>query len=297
MRETGFYHCFPRFCHKETDDRQIPAGLAILRSIAAHGLLLVPEVPRVANMDPILQHRLCFTALNETDLLGHASKFGRFALEYDYENMCRLGAIPAFYLPIHPGIATADYRNAGRDLLGNLRKLEFLLRDLKDHTEPWVECFKKFAAERSLNDIHALHWIPNAVQNLFYPTDKNPGQLDYYEQREWKIVPNFLRPNEDGKLVQDLASPTCTQCCELLGINRDFFEGNIGQWGRRVDHCRFFKAMNGKPVVEMARRIIAPSSALPEIERIFDGKLSAVSWESIIPDASNGPTAGNSAGR
>src|SRR5437899_4649908 len=92
-----------------------------------------------------------------------------------------------------------------------------LLWDLHDKGEEE----KKKLAKAVLDEIHpskipiqTLHFTLQALLNLYYPTDdpERTAPLHYYQQREWKIVPNLsfagnwhyrdLRPEERAALLQ-----------------------------------------------------------------------------------------------
>src|SRR5262249_10244931 len=103
-----FYHSFPR--RSRQDPAHNPRGLDILRSMAAHGLLLTPEVHTIRDQVApgrvvevqVVQQRICFTDLSPNEVPWHAAEFGGFALEFDFEDLRNLAAFPMIYYPNRP---------------------------------------------------------------------------------------------------------------------------------------------------------------------------------------------------
>lgn len=106
MSENRFmYHSFPR---RKNGDQTNERGLAILRLIVEHGLLLTPELEtwrdrKLDRSEPeeifVASKRCCFTEIAEDELARHAEYFGAFALEFETRVLCDLGAMPVFYIP------------------------------------------------------------------------------------------------------------------------------------------------------------------------------------------------------
>ena len=60
----------------------------------------------------------------------------------------------------------------------------------------------------------------------------------------------------------------------LLKIDRKFFERMLkfrgGNLHRRVDKCKFFRGLDGKPLIYYVRRIIVPRDAMEEASRLIE---------------------------
>lgn len=99
------YHSFPR---RKVEGGTDEKGLEILALICQFGLLLTPEIEKWVDnkMLPskpeeyfVVSKRCCFTDISPSELKGHATYFGTFALEFEPRTLCDIGAIPVFYIP------------------------------------------------------------------------------------------------------------------------------------------------------------------------------------------------------
>jgi hypothetical protein len=178
MDDMYFYHSFPRG-FKNDHENEIITGLKTIESMAKVGLLLTPEKVRwdkhlgVVNIIPqiILQRRICFTLLNQNELIEkHAIEYGRFALEFDAVNLRLLGAMPMFYVPTKSKISDNIEFIPSQVLVIRLLRNLNLLQELK-------------ANEEIINGVKGAF-------GLLYPTesgDKDP-ELKNYLLREWRIT-------------------------------------------------------------------------------------------------------------
>ena len=277
---TSFFHSFPRPRNGRIRSDDLKLGLEVLRSFVRWGLLLVPETSVVAGIE-LFQRRMCFTALNPSELPAHGAEFGEFAIEYDTATFLRLGSLPAFYLPNQAG-GTEDLGDAGRRMVVGLHSIHHVLGKLKDSQDPIaLEIAKDLSAMRA-PDLHNLYWVPHAAKNLFYPAGSDrrgvSKPLAYYAQREWKIIENFPRGDADGKAVWDFQRLTEEQKTNICGTNSWFGEEiRAGCGVRRIDECLILDMMAGKRVVDMARRIIVPDEVLVHATEIVANRVPVVS--------------------
>src|SRR5262249_8299022 len=120
------------------------------------------------------------------------------------------------------------------------------------------------AASQGLLSLEELCFSVMALQNLLAPTENldHTEPLFYYRQREWRIIENFAvngnwpirKPSEqerEGLLATDRFFQKELKY-EPAGIN------NV------IDGCRFFSQLDGKPVIQRARRILVPSKAVSD---------------------------------
>lgn len=133
IEQRYIYHNFPR-----RDGGNIDKAIRILKSIKNHGRLLVPEhvewmLPLEGRQPPrlfeVTQKRICFTDLAPTEVQGHAENFGKFSLEFEFDQLRHLVALPVTYVP--QPVATFDGASpAGTALLAGLFDANFILKKL-----------------------------------------------------------------------------------------------------------------------------------------------------------------------
>lgn len=261
MKPTYFYHNFPR---KACTD--LTHGLEVLQAMLGTGLLLVPELTKLRApggqvIQEIVQERMCFTELAPDEVPKHAETFGLFALEYEPMALRQLGAVPVFYIPSNldnQGLAAAGTVLASRMAYAQ----EFIKRLITDRDEAGADKAVFYAGLiDQLVSLEELYYTTEAVQNLFYPTEDlayHDDHLHYYRQREWKIVPNFARGG-----VWEIQELTPAEKEGLIGLN-DFFGNDLRAGERRIDRCRYFRQMEGKSTLAMAKWIIVPDGAVDE---------------------------------
>jgi hypothetical protein len=272
----AFFHSFPRKRADRSREDTIKLGLDVLDSMMKWGLLLIPEATNVGGV-PLFQRRLCFTALDFSELPEHAEDFGEFALEYDIATFLKLGALPAFYLPNHDG-GNQDIGDAGRRLLFGLHCIEYVMRRLKDSTDPIaVEIGTEL--KKAKTDLHNLAWVPTAAKNLFYPAGSErrgvSKPLAYYAQREWKIIENFPRRDESEKAVWDFEKLRDEQKADICSKN-SWFEGEVLPGCRRIDECMILEKIDGNSVIDMVSRIIVPADAHAKATAIVGNRVRVI---------------------
>lgn len=240
------------------------------------GLLLTPEIVKWPDMRPdgtlaepwcIAQKRCCFTELSPTERPQHAEFFGHFAIEFDIQGLRKLGAIPVFYLPGIPdanvcseALSTAPVAGIGQleVFLDRVSQIEEVVQNNPRDDEPLflsgngvvtqTHCSIEGARDilsfltKGLLSTLDLHAILKTASNFFYPTEnlQHTGILGYYQQREWRILPNMAR---DGVELTRQLLPGEKK--SLLELDRAFFgrELSQNQYSRSLDvsqkdHCR-----------------------------------------------------------
>jgi len=305
IEERYFYHSFPRRgCDTPIE---IEKGCAILSQIRDLGFLLTPEIlkwqhshadgspPRIEKM---VQTRVCFTDLAPQELIHHASKFGHFSLEFEAQTIRMLGGLPVFYIPQANENALVTLEGLGSilviqllDALSTMRRIATLTTALKGPHTPTLDFNLRFIgdgtitnqfkldSEATKNTLNALnHGLTppellanslNALLAFFYPADdlSHDETLAYYRQREWRITGNMaLRGNT---LMRALTKPE-TQIIKQIDV--DYFsrilDGPDGMTGL-LDKSIVYPELNGRKLIEYARRVVVPSAALERVQGIL----------------------------
>lgn len=280
-------------------------GLTILRFMKEMGLLLTPEItewPEVpAKGSPseswyVATKRCSFTELAPPELLQHAEFFGRFAIEFDIQVLRSLGAIPVFYLPRTSGgnaaaetLATALVTCIGEIevLLDRLSQLEKLGRSNSNNNEQFlvteneimisgtrcsvggVKALLSYLTE-GMQPVVKLWAAIKALSGFFYPVEdlKYTELLGYYQQREWRILANMAKDR-----VELTRSLEAGELESLLALDPEFFGEQLlfptGKY-RRVDQCKLFERIDGKPIIRHARRVIVPAVAVARAKEILN---------------------------
>lgn len=109
-----------------------------------------------------------------------------------------------------------------------------------------------------------------ALSGFFYPAEdlKYTDLLGYYQQREWRILANMAK---DG--VELTRSLYAGEVESLLELDPEFFGEQLlfrtGKY-RRVDQCKLFEQLDGKPIIRHARRVIVPAVAVARAKEILN---------------------------
>ena len=307
--ERFFYHSFPRRFRGLPSD-ELQKGIAILEAIRDFGFVLTPEITEWSEpfsdgtlSEPWrnIQKRCCFTELAPSELRGHAETFGAFAIEFEAQTFRELGGMPVFYLPRGSGTdrglesqAAAVIARIGeiQVLLNRLADLADLIRKSDDKSQLVIiqEKEQRVYTRSSLGaaeDIIAVlthksqpvEILRNAlrfISGFFCPAEdlRYTGLLAYYRQREWRFVANMAKHGQD--INRD---PTPQEVDHLLRIDGDFF-GKVLTFftgdHRRVDQCCLYSALEGKRLIDYARRVVVPQPAMTEAQRILDGCAASV---------------------
>lgn len=318
MYNQFLYHSFPRR-GRDNSDLAITRGLAILSSMIKSGLLLTPEVTdwkehlqdgTLSLPVKLFQKRICFTLLPPSQLQEHAKTFGPFAFEYSVENLRILGGVPVFYLP-YARETDMGFEGIGGAIMARLSEIQtFLTRlseldnliqttqnknELLNVTNNRIEVAQTRCTVGAAEDlIHFLTYemqppsqLLNTIRGLsgfFYPTeDPNfTGILDYYRQREWRIIGNMIK---NGK--ESTRSLREAEIEKLIEIDNEFFGHQLdfptGVYNR-AEQSLIFHEVDNKHVLHFAHRLIVPENALEEASQIigdFNKNLEVVSLESL----------------
>jgi len=250
-------------------------SLRILDSILKRGLLLTAEErPFVQDGGlkavSFIQQRACFTAIEPTRLGEHQDHFGDFSLEFEPKAVREFGALPAFYLT--GKLEDGEMLNAGGHILArHLIEAYHVLTKLKS-----LEASEDPAVAKPAKDIlgkvysggaHPFETVANTIKSLlhlYYPTDDaSVTPLQFFEQREWKVVPCFAI---DG--VWHYPALEETDRDAVADISPNFF-GAPMQGARQIDHCALFCTVKGREIAKEIRRIIVPEPYVTAVESII----------------------------
>jgi hypothetical protein len=269
----NLYHSFPRGPKK--DDSAF--GLKVLESILHVGLLITPEerrAPKYKHLQEklILQRRVCFTALRPDELANHAKTFGRFSLEFGPAALRDFGVLPAFYLttPLPDGSLLHE---AGGEVLRSIVAIKDMIQTMLDKRDGADKAEQDFVYRvyvgRPRDDeveLRELYFAIQALLNLYYPTEdlKYNNLLGYYEQREWKIIPNFAHNREwHYPVVKGEAREN------LLKLNPDYFSRVLKTTGKpRIDACHSFFKVGEKLLLEKATRLVVPDEVTDKAQKL-----------------------------
>lgn len=315
--ERYFYHSFPRRFRKDPAS-ELDKGLEVLSSIIASGCLLTPEItewrePRddgsLGEAWKIIQKTCCFTELSPNELPKHSEQFGNFSIEFDLQMLRQLGGIPVFYLPR----ATAEDRGLEslaasliartgeiQILLNRLAELANLVSNSEDKSQLLVlqkngqqvhtRCTLGGAADvitMITDGAESVDILRNALRVLsafFYPAEdfSYTGLLAYYQQREWRLIANMahLGQNIDRELTDPEKTRLMAIDSDFFGRKMEFFTGTC----RRVDQCRLFNKLDGKPLIQYARRVIVPGGAIARAEELLkeSAEIPVVTLEGLV---------------
>lgn len=126
-----------------------------------------------------------------------------------------------------------------------------------------------------------------ALSGFFSPVERmgeKSARLSYYMQREWRIVGDM---NLRG--VPVTRKLTDKDKAAILDIDSEFFgrekQVPVDRIAKTVDDCRFLKEIDGKHVLDYARRVICPEQNKPDVRALLDNAgftdLSVASLESL----------------
>lgn len=301
MEGRFFYHSFPRTARPADAGA---AGLAVLGSLASHGLLLTPERTEWfefrqdgtrSEVIEVFQKRACFTELAPRELEEHAKQFGPFAIEFETESLRLLGAIPVFYLPT-PGSEERALGGLAAALVGRMAEIQMLLSRLADiahlssitpnKNEPLAVTLNGRAAGATRCTIggaedliqvvshgaQPVQELLNAfrfISGFFYPTENlgYTGALAYYRQREWRILGGMKHRGQEVARALTEAEVEA-----LLALDRAWFERRLtfptGEY-RRVDQCQYLSEVGGRSFLAWAHRLIVPAEHVQDARELL----------------------------
>lgn len=297
-----FYHAFPQGLKGEAG---IDRGLLILASILDRGLVLTPEpLEHERSTYVTMAKRVCFTELAPQDLVAHSQKFGSFALEWDYQTLLQMGALPVFYLPLLPDAWASACAESIYSALGAVSQMLERLRDINDAGtkmlpgqtlnialngtmtptaigKAQIEQLKRIlefegmSVEAALNAFRAFGSL---LQRTADP--RSDDMLSFFREREWRVVGNMLR---DQRPVTEALSAADAEA--LLSVSPEFFGQTMrfrtGEY-RLVDQCQVYRHVGDIPFRNTVRRIIVPAAAMDSARLLLSARSlerSVVSFE------------------
>lgn len=270
----------------------IELGLRVLESILDRGLVLTPE--RVRPNDPdygVMTKRVCFTLLSPSALEGHTKLYGPISLEWEPATLRTMGALPVIYFPFsgaQPQGELAETLFASlahtTTLLERLSALFEMARNDRSSTamvlernglRSEIQMSAKGAADLAdafeadslsvQNQLNALRCLSSLIQQTDDPAREDA--LGNYRLREWRIVANVLRHG-----VPVTEAPDESDIEALLGLNNAYF-GRVERF-RTGEHqivrqCQIYRTVNGLPLHNTVKRIIAPAEAHQQIQTLL----------------------------
>jgi len=272
------------------------------------GILLVPEVIEYpseqfsSNIEQsyyrLIQSRFCLTKLDINKLADHARFFGTFHLEFSYNSIIELGAIPVMYLPrIDKTSDPLSLKHLASSFIYRLCELQNLCEDIHNleliastnKKDKKVKILRGNDGQtidinikqlRNILEIITCNIAPyseiyGAIQgmaSLFYPSDLNYNNefkmLHYYNQHEWRIVGGI---SINGNRLD--TSLNLEEKDMLQEIDKSFFTKEF-PYGREKDllinGCSVIKIVNEKSIHNFITRIIVPSGQLAIAKEIAD---------------------------
>ena len=295
-----FFHSFPRLRAGESQSLQLAKGVKIARSLLDNGLLLTPEnfeIPITTNDGTIVdsfkatQRRACFTELEPKSLPEHSTMFGPFSLAYEIPDLRRLGAMPVFYIPLQndeeylsglPMEVFGGVIDVSR-LLGQLLAIRNQLSNSPQFGLEYREKIINFNCQDSdairsfINilfdcagtDAEATDLKLRTLASCFYPTEnlRYTKPLDYYRQREWRILGSSLLFNDQPIFH----SATPKQVEQLLAIDRNYFSKQITFFDPSegigveikdsiANRSHFFRQIGSLDVIGLAQYLVLPDN-------------------------------------
>jgi hypothetical protein len=290
----SIYHSFPR---RSVGKNRAKHGLSTLKLMTKMGLLYTPEVihwqePGVNAVAPrpvdVAQKRICFTALQQSDIQKHSDTFGPLSIEFPYEIFVRMGGFPVMYLPPPVRVDEGGYAGLAASLMSRLvdaieivERLKLLEDDLARRGDPNEKVSVHYNAEMAVafesvraagqflawvNVEHAtlteiLGAVHNGIASLFYPTEnlEYTEPLGYFRQLEWRL---FSKVSRGGvPLSSELAEPEKAQ---LLELDSGFFgrEIDIPRFGRSrlVERCLALRSFENAHILSHAKAIYSPDN-------------------------------------
>jgi len=275
------FHSFPRkprFDEEPYNNAQ--RGLKILESMAAHGLVLVPEGQTwTENTAPpqtveIEQKRMCFTDLAPSELLKHANFFGGCALQYEHTVLINAGGMPAIYIP-ERFVNVIGAEDIGSSVVGRLAEIEAILENLHslEHNTPQsadgnlLPLLQQVRGEVK-TDFGDLITGLLALSSFFYPLDswRYTHPVGYYYQREWKLT-NWAKIG--GKKLAEKLNDNEIQ--ELLSVDQPFFSKSYlaGNSITRAHGSEIIRQTHGEHPLAWAKAVIVPDNYVADAQHIL----------------------------
>ncbi|MDM1301329.1 MULTISPECIES: abortive infection system antitoxin AbiGi family protein [Acinetobacter] len=281
MSQQYFYHSFSRFLKNESEADNYKRSFQTLESILKNGLLFVPEEIILpfeieSPLKPIVQHRVCFTLIERSELYRHTDLFGKFSIEFNTGILRQIGITPAMYLPIFNYDNDRHLENVSSKFVYRLLKFHQNAREEAEQIEAEL---KQALLTQNHIEINRLDnkkadllekraWF-EGLANMIYPLDnkKYTQENGYYQQREWKLPANLTTNGIDTTEIA-----TLNQQKELLAINQKFFSKDINYLGGKLPRhmiCFFLKYFKNKHILEHANKIIVPQKHIFQVQQLL----------------------------
>lgn len=281
MLQEYFYHSFSRLLPNESEADNYDRSFKTLESILRNGILFAPEEIKLpfelqTPLKPIVQHRVCFTLIERSELIDHASIFGKFSLEFDTGFLRKVGITPTMYLPIFNYEDDEHLQNVSSKFVFRLITFHQEIREKFDEVSNEISeayCkgdLKKVSSlgQKKENLLEKRAWL-EGLSNMIYPIDNknHTKENGYYRQREWKLPANLTF---NGKDITTYA--TSSQQKQLLGLNYKFFSKKINYVDMQIPRCAisfFWKEVDEKHILEMARKLIVPQQCVEQVKALL----------------------------
>ena len=311
-----FYHSFPRPRRDESYEDTTARGWGLLKLIREIGLVLAPEIVEwytpgqntlgTPNPIRVLQRRICFTELSPQELSRHSDRFGPFALEFEVEELRRMGALPVIYMP--QALSEQDHLALlGPFIVGHLDQIRRLLDkliQLEQFSDPEYvqDHFGKPVVDNPLMNLRntnesgnivqefsvssevirnilrylqfetapfaAMTGVTSMAQSLFYPTDDayHDEELGYYRQREWRITGDFYINGNRRG-----RAPHDEEKTHLLGVDQSFWSRQVhsSHSTLRVEDALVLTQPTPDELLNKVNRIIVPTNYFDQARQLF----------------------------
>ena len=315
-----FYHSFPRPRRDESYKDTTARGWALLQLIREIGLVLAPEIVKwhtpgqnalgTPNPIRVLQRRICFTELSPQELGRHSERFGPFALEFEVEELRRMGALPVIYMP--QALSEQDHLALlGPFIVGHLEQIRGLLDSLVHldqlsdpeyvqnqfgkpvvdnhqlnlrNTDSSGNIVQEFSVSSEVirnilrylqfetAPFEAMRGVTSMAQSLFYPTDDDyhDEELGYYRQREWRITGDYYINGNRRGRV-----PRDEEKTLLLGADQSLWSRPLhSSWPTlRVEEALVLTQPTPGELFDKVNRIIVPTDYFDQACELFSGRV------------------------
>jgi hypothetical protein len=176
---------------------------------------------------------------------------------------------PKYLLSITPGA-----QEVAEDCTFNLRNMDPTGNIVASYQIPikTVKDFLSYIGYRNA-PFELMDGVLTLVQSLFYPTDDqiHDKQLDYYRQREWRLVAGLAL---HGK--SQTRSLTGAEKDRLVAIDPNFWRKELSDGKtsfRRVDDACLIESAAGQPIGEIVSEVIVPAEAYDEARLLLGEKV------------------------
>lgn len=284
-----FYHAFPQ---SPSGEAGVERGLQIIESIFDRGLILTPErLDHERSTYVTTAKRVCFTELAPEDLVSHSQKFGPFALEWNYQTLLQMGALPVFYLPLLSDPRASACAESIYSALGAIGQMLERWQEIADIgasllpgqalnvvidgttvpttiERPQIEQLQRILEFRGMSAAAALNAF-RAFGSLLQRTSdpRSDDLLGYFREREWRIVGNMLRDDQPvtEAISNDDKDALLAIAPEYFGRAMRFRSGEH----RVVDQCQVYRRFGDKLLKETVRRVIVPADAVRRVRALL----------------------------